>query len=140
MLRKILNVLVVLPLAIVFIVFAVANRHAVTLSFDPFDSNDAALGVALPLFVLIIAFVMLGVIVGGVATWVGQRRWRRAARLHEADVRNARAQLADLRGRSQNLGEYGEAQVPAPRRDNSLPAALGPQYGAIGRDKSGATL
>ena len=139
MLRKILNVLVVLPLAIVFIIFALANRHAVTLSFDPFDSNDAALGVALPLFVLIIAFVMLGVIVGGVATWVGQRRWRRAARLHEAAARNARAQLADLRGRSQNLGEYGEAQV-APRRDNSLPAAPGPQYGAIGRDKPGATL
>ena len=65
MLRKILNVLVVLPLAIVFIVFAVANRHLVTLSFDPFDSSDAAMGLALPLFVLIIAFVMLGVIVGG---------------------------------------------------------------------------
>ena len=140
MLRKILNVLVVLPLAIVLIVFAVANRHIVTLSFDPLDSSDATWGVSLPLFIVIIAFTMLGLVVGGIVTWVGQRRWRRAARLHETEARNARAQLASLRDRSQSIGQYGEAQVPAPRRDNSVPAALGPQYGAIGRDKPGATL
>ena len=140
MLRKILNVLVVLPLAIVFIVFAVANRHLVTLSFDPFDSTDAALGVSLPLFVVIIAFTMLGVLVGGIATWFGQRRWRRAARLNETEARNARVQLAELRGRSQATGQFGEAQVPASRRDSGLPAVQSPQYGAIVRDKSGATL
>ena len=140
MLRKILNVLVVLPLAIIFIVFAVANRHLVTLSFDPFDSTDAALGISLPLFVVIIAFTMLGVLLGGNATWFGQRRWRRAARLNETEARNARAQLADLRGRSQTTGQFGEAPVPAGRHDAGLPAVQGPQYGAIGRDKSGATL
>ena len=32
MLRKIVNILVVLPLAILFVAFAVANRHVVTLS------------------------------------------------------------------------------------------------------------
>ncbi len=140
MLRKIINVLVVLPLAIVFIVFAVANRHMVTLSFDPFDSGDAALSATLPLFVVIIAFVTMGVVTGGIATWIGQRRWRRAARLHEAEARNARAQLADLRGRSQSTGDYGEAQLPASRRDSDLAAVQRPQYGAIVRDKSGATL
>ena len=31
-----------LPLAILFVVFAVANRHIVTLSFDPFNSSDPA--------------------------------------------------------------------------------------------------
>ena len=140
MLRKIFNVLVVLPLAVVFIVFAVANRHLVTLSFDPFDSTDAALGVSLPLFVVIIAFTMLGVLVGGIATWVGQRRWRRAARVHETEARNARTQLAGLCGRSQTSEQFGETQVPASRRDDGLPAVQSPQYGAIGRDKSGATL
>lgn len=140
MLRKILNVLVVLPLAIIFIVFAVANRHLVMLSFDPFDSTDAALGLSLPLFVVIIVFTMLGVLVGGIATWFGQRRWRRAARLNETEARNARAQLADLRDRSQTTGQFGEAQVPAARRDSGLPAVQSPQYGAIVRDKSGATM
>ena len=140
MLRKIFNVLVILPLAIVFIVFAVANRHFVTLSFDPFDSTDTAPGVSLPLFVLMIGFTMLGVVAGGIATWFGQRRWRRAARFHETEAQNARAQLADLRERSQILGEYGEAKVPVFRRGGVSPNALGPQYEAIGRDKPGATL
>ncbi len=140
MLRKIFNTLVVLPLAIVFVVFAVANRHLVTLSFDPFDSSDMALGLTLPLFVIIIAFAALGVVSGGIATWLGQRHWRRAARLNETEARNVRAQLAELRERSQSIGQYGEAQVPASRHEDGLSGARSLQYEAIGRDKPDATL
>ncbi len=134
MLRKIFNVLVILPLAILFVVFAVANRHIVTLSFDPFNSSDPALGVALPLFVVIIAVAMFGVIAGGVATWFGQRHWRRAARLHESEARHAHAELAAQRERAQAVLARGEGQVPA------LSPGLTPQYPAIGRDKHGAAL
>lgn len=133
MLRKIFNVLVILPLAILFVVFAVANRHIVTLSFDPFNSSDPALGVSLPLFVVIIVVAMFGVIAGGVATWFGQRHWRRAARLHEADARHARAELAVQRERAL-AAVSREGQVPA------LSPGLAPQYLAIGRDKHGAAL
>lgn len=134
MLRKIFNVLVILPLAILFVVFAVANRHVVTLSFDPFNSSDPALGVSLPLFVVIIVVAMFGVIAGGVATWFGQRHWRRAARQHEADARHARAELADLREQARLAAGRTEGQVPA------LIPGLAPQYPAIGRDKHGAAL
>ncbi|MBI3701322.1 MAG: LapA family protein [Afipia sp.] len=127
MLRKVFNALVVLPLAIVLIVFALANRHFVRLSFDPFDSSDAVLSLSLPLFVVIILFTMLGVAAGGIAVWFGQRRWRRAARLHEAEARNAREQLADLRLQLQPHGEFGEAQVPAPLRNGQLTAIQGRQ-------------
>ena len=133
MLRKIFNVLVILPLAVLFVVFAVANRHIVTLSFDPFNSSDPALGVSLPLFVVIIAVAMFGVVAGGVATWFGQRHWRRAARLHEADARHARAELAAQRERALAAAAR-EGQVPA------LSPGLAPQYLAIGRDKHGAAL
>lgn len=131
MLRKIVNALVILPLAIIFVVFAVANRQLVTLSFDPFDSNDPALGVTLPLFIVIIAAAIFGVIAGSIATWFGQHRWRKAARLHEAEAHQARAQLADLRGRM---------QAP-PGSDRPVPAVgYAPQYGPVKRDKYGATL
>lgn len=33
--RKFLTALVVIPLGLIFIVFAVANRYLVTVSFDP---------------------------------------------------------------------------------------------------------
>jgi uncharacterized integral membrane protein len=94
--RKFFSALVVVPLGLIFIIFAVANRHLVTVSFDPFNSTDPSIAVKLPLFVVIIAVAILGVIAGGMTTWFRQRHWRRAARQHEADARAARAQLADL--------------------------------------------
>ena len=129
--RKFFTALVVIPLGIIFIIFAVANRHLVTVSFDPFNSSTPAVAVTLPLFVVIIAVAILGVAAGGMATWFRQRRWRRAARQHEADARQARTQLADLRANS-----------PAPRGDQPrFPALLqGGFYGSAGRDKQGATL
>ena len=95
--RKFLTALVVIPAGIFFIIFAVANRHLVTVSFDPFNSADPAVSVRSPLFIVMIAMAMIGVVAGSSMTWFRQRRWRRAARQHEADARQARAQLADLR-------------------------------------------
>jgi uncharacterized integral membrane protein len=127
--RKFLTAIVLIPLGLVFIVFAVANRHLVTVSFDPFNSTDPSVAVSLPLFVVIIAVAILGVAAGGTATWFRQGRWRRAARQHEADARAARAQLAELR--AQPL-RYDQPRLPAP--------SPGGRYGSSGRDKQGATL
>jgi uncharacterized integral membrane protein len=129
--RKFFTALVLIPLGLIFIVFAVANRHLVTVSFDPFNSSDPSAGVTLPLFVVIIAVAIAGVAAGGCATWFRQRHWRRAARQHEADARQARAQLADLR-----------AAVAASRGDPQRLAgpSQGGGYGPGGRDKQGVTL
>ena len=129
--RKFLTALVVIPLGLIFIVFAVANRHLVTLSFDPFNSTDPSLAITLPLFVVLIVVAIAGVLAGGTATWFRQRHWRRAARQHESDARQARSQLADLRA--------GTAAVwTDPKR---LPASSRADlYGSAGRDKQGATL
>jgi uncharacterized integral membrane protein len=99
MVRRIVNGLIFIPLAVIFIVFAVANRHLVTVSFDPFDSATPSVAVTLPLFAVIIVVLVLGVVAGGVASWFQQRHWRRAARRHEADAHDARTQLAELRSR-----------------------------------------
>ena len=125
--RKFLSTLFAILVGLILVTFAVANRHFVTVSFDPFNSANPSVSVSLPLFVLIILVAILGVLAGGCATWVGQRRWRRAARQHEADARNARAQLAELRATPR-----GEVARPA------LPARG--LYLAAGRDKQGATL
>jgi len=125
--RKFFSTLFAILLGLILVTFAVANRHFVTVSFDPFNSANPSVSVSLPLFALIIAVAILGVIAGGCATWFGQRRWRRAARQHEADARRARAQLAELR-----TAPRGELARPA------LPARG--LYVAAGRDKQGATL
>jgi uncharacterized integral membrane protein len=94
--RKFFTTLAVVFLGLLFVVFAVANRHFVTVSFDPFNSADPSIAVGLPLFVVMIAMAMLGAIAGSMMTWFRQGRWRRAARQHEADARQVRSQLADL--------------------------------------------
>jgi uncharacterized integral membrane protein len=112
MIRKIVNVVIILPLAVIFLVFAVANRELVTLSFDPFNSSDPAVSVSLPLFVIMIAALITGLIVGGVATWIGQRHWRRAAKRHESEARTAREQLASSRTNAL-VPVHRDPQVPA---------------------------
>ena len=129
--RKFFTALVVIPMGLIFIVFAVANRHLVTVSFDPFNSVDPSVAVTLPLFVVIIAVAILGVAAGGMATWFRQRRWRRAARQHEADAHRARAETADLRATSV-VSRVDQQRLPAPAQRGI--------YGAAGRDKQGATL
>src|ERR1700680_4064854 len=112
--RKFFTALVLIPLGLIFIVFAVANRHPVTVSFDPFNSSDPSVGFTLPLFVVIIVVAIAGVVAGGSATWFRQRRWRRAARQHEADARRARAQLAELRACAITPSPYHAQRVPSP--------------------------
>jgi uncharacterized integral membrane protein len=130
--RKFFTGLVLIPLGLIFIVFAVANRHWVTVSFDPFNSRDPSVAVTLPLFVVIIAVAIAGVLAGGSATWFRQRHWRRAARQHEADARQARAQLAELRAGAMTPSGYDPQRLPAPPQAG--------RYGSGGRDKQGATL
>jgi uncharacterized integral membrane protein len=131
--RRFFTALVLIPLGVIFVVFAVANRRAVTVSFDPFNSGDPSVGVTLPLFVVIIAVAILGVVAGGIATWLRQRHWRRAARRHEADARAARMQLDDLRSRAMTPPRYDTQRLAPPVRQ-------GVGLGTSGRDKQGATL
>ena len=127
--RKFLRTVLLVLLGMIIVDFSLANRHFVTVSFDPFASGDSDFD--LPpqrLFVVIVAALILGVLVGGSATWFRQRRWRRAARQHEADAREVRAQLADWRAHA----------AMSQRQDPAQPSAV-PQVG-YRRDKQGATL
>jgi uncharacterized integral membrane protein len=129
--RKFLTALIVIPLGLILVTFAVANRHFVTVSFDPFMANDPSLSVTMPLFLLLILVAALGVVAGGCAVWFGQRHWRRAARRNDAEARAARVELANLRAQA----------APARPDPQRLPAPSGTGlYGPVGRDKQRATL
>ncbi len=117
MIRKIVTALILVPLAIVLITFAVANRQTVVVSLDPFDQAHPALAVALPLFALILALVIGGVVVGGVAAWLKQSKWRRAARLAEAEARELRAEVDRLKRR----------MTPTQLPTEPMPAGYAPQ-------------
>lgn len=92
--------LIIAPISLVVIVFAVANRQSVTLSFDPFSSDAPALAVTMPLYWLMFAALALGIVLGGVATWFKQGKWRRAARRNRSAAVRAEREAADLKGQA----------------------------------------
>ena len=92
---RFLKILVVAPIAILFLVFAFANRQFVTVSFDPFVSGDIpAFAIDAPLFIVLIVSMMVGVLLGGAATWLAQGKHRRAERLNRAEAAKWRAEAA----------------------------------------------
>jgi uncharacterized integral membrane protein len=107
MLQKLFMTFVVVPLGILFVVFAIANRHIVTVSLDPFGSDAPALSAAMPLFILVIALVGLGVVIGGIATWRNQGKWRRNVRQLNGEVRALRDERDALKS------ELAMREVPA---------------------------
>src|SRR3954447_17965818 len=122
MLRKVLTIVFVVPLAILIVAFAVANREVVTVSFDPFSSADPAYAAKLPLFALIFALTILGVIIGGIATWLRQASWRRTSRALDADVRTLHQELEAMRRRTAQEDARTDALRREKARSLSLPA------------------
>jgi len=110
MVRKLVFWLVVVPFAILILMFAVANREIVSVSFDPFSSTQPAASVTVPLFVLIFILVILGVIMGGVATWLRQSEYRKTARLRDSDVNALRREIERLNARLADGPASAQAQ------------------------------
>ncbi|HWM46282.1 MAG TPA: LapA family protein [Xanthobacteraceae bacterium] len=118
--RKFLKALILVPLALVIIVFAIANRQMVTFTLDPF--GDRTLAFSLPLFALAFILVILGVILGGVAAWLRQHKWRRAAHQLEYEVNALRAERDALK-RALATGPASGQGADLPRIAQRPPAA-----------------
>jgi hypothetical protein len=91
--KRFLKLLFLVPLALV----AVADRHEVVIFLDPF-AGPAPEGtqITVKLFVVIGVAIMVGVIFGGVVTYLEQGKYRRAARRARTEVISLRAEVARL--------------------------------------------
>lgn len=89
MVKKIVGWLVLVPLCLVLVAFALANRQFVPVYFNPFATPaplEPGSAAGIPLFVILYVVLLIGVLLGGVATWFAQgahrkreRHWRREA-------------------------------------------------------------
>lgn len=122
MVRKLFTALIVVPLGVLLVVFAVANREPVRVSLDPFGGNSPALSALVPLFMLIIFMLLVGVIAGGLATWLNQGKWRREARRLAAQVRALRIEREALKAQA------AAPQAGAKESDMAASAPMPPAY------------
>lgn len=95
--KRFLGLLFLIPLALVAVALAVANRHEVTIFLDPFvGPAPEGTQIDVPLFVVMFVAVMVGVVAGSVATWFELGKHRRAARRARAEAASLRAENARL--------------------------------------------
>jgi hypothetical protein len=80
-LRRIVWLLIALPAGLLLVTLAVANRHEVRLALDPFRPDAPVLSLVLPFYAYLFAAMLVGVVLGGIAMWLSQGRWRRSARV-----------------------------------------------------------
>jgi uncharacterized integral membrane protein len=95
--RALLKALVLVPLALALVLFCVANRKPVTLSFDPVSRDIPAIAYDLPLFALVLTALFCGILIGGFATWLSQGRNRKMARVYKKETQRLQSEADTLR-------------------------------------------
>jgi uncharacterized membrane protein YciS (DUF1049 family) len=69
-----------LPIAVIVVAFAIANRVPTIVSFDPFSRENSMMSVEMPLWALFFVGAFLGLIAGWITCWFAQGKWRRSAK------------------------------------------------------------
>jgi len=117
--KKLVSLIIFVPIAIVLIVLSVANRHPVVFNLDPINPDQPFFAITLPFFVFLFAALLTGLVLGGMATWFTQGKHRKLARetrreavkwQHEAEDQKTRAeqaisQISDNAGTPNTIGK-----------------------------------
>lgn len=111
--RSFLKALVLVPVALLVVLFSVANRGSVRISLDPISRDAPILSYDVPLFLVVIGALAIGILIGGFAAWIAQGKHRRTARRSRREAESLRAETQALR-----------SAVP----DSALPALTSPRH------------
>ncbi len=112
MLRRIFNVLILIPLAIVLIALTVANRAPVPLSIDVFHPGNPALTYTAPLFVWLFAAAAIGVIAGGFGAWLAQGRHRDLERTYKREADKLRTEVEQTKRKAGQTATNNPLALP----------------------------
>ena len=103
MVLRFIKLIILVPVAVALVILSVANRHIVTLALNPFRPEDQVLSLSMPLFVLVFAALILGVVMGSVVTWLAQGRYRKQAREEAHEARKWREEAGKQRTRIEEV-------------------------------------
>lgn len=99
--RRIFRWLITFPILLVAGFLLVANRHIIDISLDPFNAQDPAFSLELPLYIVILIAIFIGLLLGGTLTWFGQHKYRRASRVERSKAHRWHNEADDLRKRAE---------------------------------------
>lgn len=119
MLKRLFSLLILVPVGVVLIAVAVSNRQNVTIAVPPYLEDAPLYAFTIPLFVVLFAVLLIGMIVGSLATWFRQSHYRREARSKRAEVTELTKEIDTQKQRVEELQETVSAGVVSRER---LPA------------------
>ena len=112
MLRRLVWFPIALVAAVLLVTLSVANRDPVRLVLDPFRPDAPVISMTLPLYAYLLGALTLGVVLGGVSTWLTQGRWRKTARVKAQDAMRWQAEADRLsRERDSHVGTHQAAMA-----------------------------
>jgi uncharacterized integral membrane protein len=105
MTKKLINLVILLPIAIILIVMSVANRQSVTMAFNPFDPTDKVFSVSAPFFIFLFVALIAGMLIGSVITWFSQSKYRRSARSQKQETKRWQSEARQHQKRAEELAQ-----------------------------------
>ncbi len=103
--RRIIALVILVPLAVILIALSVANRAPVSLTLDPFNSGNETLTYNAPFFVWLFGALAIGIIFGAVVTWLAQGRHRKSARRSQKEADQIREKVLALEKRNSVINQ-----------------------------------
>jgi uncharacterized integral membrane protein len=103
--------LALLPVALIVVVFSVANRQFVTISFEPLPG-----AIELPLFAVGFAGIAAGFVLGAIGAWWAGRGRRKQARADRRSLRELTKKVS-ARGGALQLREATPTKVESLARE-----------------------
>ncbi len=100
--KRLLALLILVPVGIIIITMALANRQWVDLSLPP-ELGYAPLPV--PLFALLFATLLLGMFLGGLITWLKQGKHRKLARANKMEANKMSVEAEKQKTRAEGMAD-----------------------------------
>ena len=110
-----LGKLLFLPVAVIVVLFAVANRETVTVSLWPLPYD-----VDMPMYAAVLGALAVGIVIGATASWFSAGRFRRRARTESQKAKSLERELLA----SENQRKSADAELAGSPAGPRSPAVL----------------
>ena len=134
--KRIAGLFILLPIGILIVALAVANRQVVTVSIPPQVGDAPLYAFSLPLFALLFAMLFVGMLIGSFATWVTQGKHRKQARLQKVEATKAtfeakkQAERADTMAEALSHEQKALGALGLPPTTSAAPSSKARRYAA----------
>lgn len=94
--KRILLVIIVVILTAFLLVFIVANRQMVTLTFDPFRISSGNFTYRAPFFIWLFIFFGLGILLGFLINWFSYHKCKKVLKKSKAELENLKMSIKEM--------------------------------------------